>query len=223
MLFIIRNNFLNATDEYFIDIFSFDGSTLTQVASTQYAPAFTLSLPSAVKFSPSGNFVAVGGRTTSDSNELQIYSYYGGSLSLVTGYDYSTTGSIHDFSWDPSGNYIAIGGNSPTNGNELQFIKFDGSSALSLVTSQNFGAEINGVAWSPDGKSVAVGGRTFDSGHNHTEIYSVTYRFNSSQQALSNGLVFGNTALGSSSDLDVFLLAGAYVQLNGLLNYDPST
>ena len=41
-----------------------------------------------------------------------------------------------------------------------------------------------------------------------------------SEQAISNGVVFGNAKFGSSYDATVKLLAGANVMVDGLINYD---
>ncbi|MBX9831120.1 WD40 repeat domain-containing protein [Candidatus Babeliales bacterium] len=200
-------------------LYSFNGSTLSLATSIDFGGAS--SFIGAVVFNPAGNFLAVGGLLPTSTFELQIYSFYGGSLTLIDSKDYSTsaTGEVREIAWDPSGNYIAIVGREPINGDEIQFYKFDGS-ALTLVTSSNYGTAAIGVAWSHDGKYVAIGGNVPDSGHDEFEIYSTTFRFDTSTQALTNGLVFGNSALGSTSDVDVFFLAGARVQLDGKLFYN---
>ncbi|MBY0352900.1 hypothetical protein K2W90_00875 [Candidatus Babeliales bacterium] len=221
ILILIYSDMLTAIpNTYVLELFSFDGTSLS---SLQFIDSNTDSdTEYSVAFNPSGNFIALGRRASvSTTNELEIYSYYGGSLTLAAGYDYSSSsGNVRTVAWDPSGTFLAIGGTTPTNSNELHIIKFDGSSSLSLLASINYGSIINSLSWSPDGKSIALAGNTPGSGHATMEVYSVAYRFDTSTQALTNGINFGNSTLGSSSDLDVFFLAGARVELNGKLFYN---
>ncbi|QQR48897.1 WD40 repeat domain-containing protein [bacterium] len=197
-----------------IRLYTWNGTTLTLKTSVDYGAANGVNY---IEFDPSGLNVAVGGQGPTNSNELQIYRFNGSTLLLVTSVDYGT--AVNEVHWDPSGRYLAVGGTGPTNSNELQFYKFDGTS-LSLITSNDYGTAINGLSWSADGATIAVGGQTATAGHNEIEVYNIAYRFDTSLQALTNGINFGNSALGSTFDLNVYVLAGARAELDGLLFYN---
>ncbi|QQR48901.1 WD40 repeat domain-containing protein [bacterium] len=197
-----------------IRMYTWDGTTLTLKTSVDYGAANGINY---IEFDPSGFNVAVGGQGPTNGNELQIYRFNGSTLLLVASVDYGT--AVNEVHWDPSGRYLAVGGTAPTNGNELQFYRFDGAS-LSLITSQDYGTAINGLSWSADGATLAIGGQTTTTGHNEIETYSIAYRFDTLPQALTNGIIFGNSALGISSDLDVYFLAGARIELSGMFFYN---
>ena len=50
-------------------------------------------------------------------------------------------------------------------------------------------------------------------------MYSIDYRRVTSE----NAFTFGNSALGSEHDLDVKILAGARVDVQGMINYDNAS
>ncbi|MBX9830383.1 WD40 repeat domain-containing protein [Candidatus Babeliales bacterium] len=203
-------------------IYSFNGSSLTLVTSVTYGAAASVL---AVKFSPDGHFLAVGGNGPTNGNELQVYSFNGTTCALVDSLNYGTQISPNSVQWDSTGRYISLSGRVPTNGNEFQIFQFNGSS-LTLVTSSNYGSNSNGHAetsWSKDGKYIALCGQGPAAGHDEIEVYSVSYRFDTTTQALTNGLTLGNSVLGSSFDLDTYVLSGATVNLAGQLFYDSTS
>ncbi len=201
-----------------IHVYSFNGSTLTDLTSISYSTANSVQY---VEFDQAGLNIAVGGQSPTSGNELQIYRFNGTSLQLIASANYGTI--IQELHWDPSGHYLVIGGNSPDNGNELQFYQFNGTT-LSLISNFNYGtgASINGLSWSADGAMLALGGQTSGAGNNEIEVYSIAYRFDTTRQGLSSGLSFGNSVLGSTYDLHAYLFSGSYIQLYGVLNYDPA-
>lgn len=114
----------------------------------------------AVKWHPSGAFLAVG--TNSTLNELMVYPF-----NLVTGalgtrtirsLANSRIVSNDALSWSPGGNLIVVGMNNRTTVGAAEVIvcSFDGSS-LTITTSAEVGATVNTVDWSPTGTYVAVG------------------------------------------------------------------
>ncbi|MBY0353686.1 WD40 repeat domain-containing protein [Candidatus Babeliales bacterium] len=202
-------------------VYSFNGSSLTLVTSVTYGSSSVL----AVKFSPDGNFLAVGGNSPTNGNELQVYSFNGTTCTLVDSKDYGLQIGPNSVQWDSTGRYISLSGRAPTNSNEFQIFQFNGSS-LTLVTSSNYGSNSNGHAdtsWSKDGKYLALCGQGPAGGHAQIEVYSVSYRFDTTTQALTNGLTLGNSASGSSFDLDAYVLSGATVNLAGQLFYDSTS
>jgi hypothetical protein len=68
-------------------------------------------------------------------------------------------------------------------------------------------------AWHPTGRYLAAVGK--DGSNLYYYILSVGYTTPASPQALTNSIVFGNAAGGSSSNLKVKLLSGARVEVRG--------
>ncbi|MFH1254582.1 MAG: hypothetical protein V1646_04080 [bacterium] len=192
-----------------IQVYSFNGSSLTLVAFQVYGESVY-----SINWSPDGRYLAALGYIPSGS-KIQVYSFNGASLTLVVSQDYGNFAS--SVNWSPDGRYLAIG--SASIATQLQVYSFYGSS-LTLVASQDYGNFASSVNWSPDARYLAVGGQTSDSGHNEIEVYILQYGPETQIQALSNSIVFGNSDLGSSYDLNVRVLAGAQVTVDGLLNCD---
>ncbi len=168
-----------------LQVYSFNGTTLTAVTSQRYGDMIR-----SVAWSPDGNYLAVGGQNPSmfggvaNTNELQVYSFNGSTLTVITSQDYGS--DVRSVAWSPDGLYLAVGGSAPSkfggvaNTNELQIYSFDGST-LTAVTSQDYGSGVYSVAWSPDGLSLAVGGispSTFGGVANTNELQ--IYSFNGS-------------------------------------------
>ncbi len=196
-----------------IQIYNFNGSALTLVTSRDYGNWVV-----SINWSPDGRYLAVGGETPPSGKEIQIYSFNGSTSTLVASQAYGA--AITSINWSPDGRYLAVGGVSPDSGNEIQIYSFNGS-ALTLVTSQDYGANsVSAVNWSPDGRYLAIGGDVASAGHDEIEVYTLQYGPDNQKQALSNSIVFGNSIAGSASDLNVKLLSGADVSVDGIVNYD---
>ena len=73
----------------------------------------------------------------------------------------------------------------------------------------------NLAAWSSDGNFISVVG-----GSNALQVFKVNYVPDTSIQAISNGVVFGNSSKGAAYDATVNILAGANIMVDGLVNYD---
>ncbi|MFH1254580.1 MAG: hypothetical protein V1646_04070 [bacterium] len=193
-------------------VYGFDGSSLSLVDE---AGSFN-SLDS-INWSSDGLYLALG-----VDGEIQVYEFYDSSLGFLTNEIYGN--DVSSVNWSPDGRYLAIGGGYPDPGHELlEIYSFDGSD-ITITTSEYLGTEeagfVKSVNWSADGKKLAVGGSTFQYDHGEVEIYTLQYGPETQTQALSNSIVFGNSALGSGYDLNVRVLAGAQVAVDGLLNDD---
>ena len=150
-------------------------------------------------------------------DEIQIYKFNGSALTLVASRNYNS--EVKSIKWSPDGRYLAIGGYMPVSADKLQICSFNGS-ALTVVVIQAFGLYAYSLDWSFDGRYLAVGGYSPTTGHNTLEAYTLRYGPETQTQAISNSIVFGNSALGSDYDLNVRVLAGAQVNVDGLLNCD---
>jgi WD40 repeat protein len=167
------------TSNFEIQIYSFNGSSLTLVDSKDYGGSG--SDVWAITWSPDDQFLALGGNAPTSGNEIQIYSFNGSSLNLVDSKDYGTT--IYAIDWSPDGRFLAIGGDAPTSGDEIQIYSFNGTS-LHFLTSQNYDLTVRAVNWSPDGRFLAIGGNG-----NPVRIYS----FNGTSLTLIDSKSYGTT------------------------------
>jgi WD40 repeat protein len=206
-------------------VYRFSGLALTAVASQDYG-----SIIRALAWSPDGQYVAIGGNWPTNSDELQIYRFNGITLNAITtqGYGTSSTTDIYSIAWSPDGCYLAISGrNAATfggsaNTDELQIYQFNGSS-IRPITSQSFGAspEVFSTAWSPDGQFLASGGYGFD-GANELWINKISFGNETATQSFDKSIIFGNSAQNDATyDLEIHVLSGANVQINGKIYHDP--
>ncbi|MBX9831121.1 WD40 repeat domain-containing protein [Candidatus Babeliales bacterium] len=197
-------------------IYSFNGTSLTVVNSINLV--FGAALPDAaqIAWSPNGLFYAVTARNTNTSGDpvVAVYSFNGTSQRLITTVSGGASLGYNAATWSPDGVHLAVGRS--VNSGNFQIYKFD-SSSLTLVQTISLGNnEYMSTSWSSDGSLLAF----IRSSSSELDIYTVSYTTESTTQALTNGINFGNSTLGSTSDLDVFLLAGARVELNGKLFYN---
>ncbi len=148
-------------DEF--QIFKFDraAGTLTSITGLLSGAGVIIF---SVKWSPDGQYVAVGGVniTGGTGNEFQIFRFdrVAGALTSVTG---ALSGTVRSVDWSPDGKYIAVGGASITGGteDEVQIFRFDrATGTLTSVTGALSGPtdSVFSVDWSPDGQYIAVGG-----------------------------------------------------------------
>ncbi len=192
-----------------LQVFTFNGtSTPAQVGSN----ATTATAPTAVAFSPDGQFIAV---TNTTGPNLQVFSYNGTSTPTQVGSNATTSTTPNAVSWSPNGRFIAVtcGGTG-----FLQIFSFNGVTTPTQVGSNlTVGTTPDGVAWSPRGNMLAV----VNNGSSTLQIFLISTIKTANAQALSNCIVFGNSALGSTADLNVQLLGGARIEVTGAL-YDNS-
>mgnify|MGYP002410524493 FL=1 len=188
-----------------LGIFSFDG----QNTPTQVGGFASVGLrPESVSWSPDCRFLCV---VNYGANTLQILSFDGINTPLQVGTN-STTGSNPILaSWSPDGASVVVVSNI------LQIFSFNGSGTPTKVGSDIYtGLNPAAAFWSKDGNFIAV----VNSGENTLQVFKPNYLSNRFVQAISNGFVFGNSELGAAYDATVNLLAGANVNVDGLVNYD---
>ncbi|MFH1319429.1 MAG: hypothetical protein ABII90_02090, partial [Bacteroidota bacterium] len=188
-------------------VYSWNGSSLSKVESKD----FNLRALS-VAWSPDGKFLAA--HVSDLADELIVYSWNGSNLNQL---DSKAAGSrSYYFSWSPDGKYLAIADDNDPN--DLIVYSWNGS-ALNQIISEDFGIAGKSADWSPDGNYLAVGG---DNGDNDLIVYQVNYNVSESAQPLNYSIIFGNAAKGSEYDLDVNVLSGAQVILDGVAWFDNS-
>jgi hypothetical protein len=93
-------------------------------------------------------------------------------------------------------------------------------SGVTLVGSTStFGTVATTVAWSSDSRYVLVGGT--NTGSNYLTVYPTNFVEPAvNTQGFTNGLLFGNKALGSAYDADVQILGNATVAIKGMVRDD---
>ncbi|MFA5075126.1 MAG: hypothetical protein WC436_03405 [Candidatus Babeliales bacterium] len=146
----------------FLKIYRFDGSNFKFITSAQYYSTIAAATGiKAISWHPSGKYLSVGGYKQSNGSELQIYSFDGSNLTLLTSQNFQT---INTANWSPNGKYVAIGGYTTLANNDLIIYNFSNQS-LTITVSANFekyqspdAAQMNTAHWSPDGNYISAGG-----------------------------------------------------------------
>lgn len=192
-----------------LQVYSFTPpSTLSQVSSTTLG-----SNVYSLQWSPDGRFIALI-RIDTD-NLLQIYSFKGrGAPLLVGSINTGVSSNPLGFSWTPDGKYLIVCFAGTTN--NIRMYSFTGNGNPTLVGQTSLAAGGIGINVSPDGKYLCVGGLSSA----NLYVYRINYNNTTEVQTLSNSVVFGNSALGASYDLNVRGLSEAQIEIDGLLNYD---
>ncbi|MFH1254581.1 MAG: WD40 repeat domain-containing protein [bacterium] len=191
-------------------IYTFNNNSLTLITSLDLSGIGYGTL--SVNWSPDGHSVAI-----CVGYVIQIYNFTGSSTSLLASQSYGN--SAYEINWSPDGHMLAVGGPTSNESAQIHIYKFTGSS-LNLLATQACAGIACSVDWSIDSLLLGVGNYNPSSGHNEIEVYTLQYGPETDTQALSNSIVFGNSSLGSDYDLNVRLLAGAQVVVDGILNND---
>ena len=195
----------NSTSNY-VQIFSFNGSSIGGVANLILNDGTYRGL--GVAWSPDGRFLAA---VTAFNYYLYVWRFNGTStvpllVSLQIGAE------LRCVDWSPDGRFLMV-----TNygGSSLSFYRFNGTGVSGINTVATV-ASPTGARWSPDGNSVAVEGGA-------ARVYRVNYLYSTqSPQGFSNGLLFGNSALGSAYNVNVQVNGGARVELKGKIKDDSA-
>jgi WD40 repeat protein len=191
-------------------IYTFNNNSLTLVTALDLSGIGYGTL--SVNWSPDGHSVAIG-----VGNTIQIYYFTGSSVSLLASQDYGNY--IYEVNWSPDGHMLAVGGPTSNESAQIHIYRFSGSS-LNLLATQACAGIARSVDWSIDSLLLGVGNYNPSSGHNEIEVYTLQYGPETEVQSISNSIVFGNSVLGSSYDLNARGLANAQIEIDGLVNYD---
>ncbi len=154
-----------------VQIFSFDGESLTGVTSVNQDADVTT-----VQWSPDGNYLAVGtevgpvysGGGITAGDELQLFSF-NKTTGVLTGFAGIDEGvGVKSVRWSPDGTYLAVATQSTptytdsgiTGGDELQVFRFDGTSLVGVgsydqSSSSFYYTDI--LAWHSNGRYLSYG------------------------------------------------------------------
>ena len=121
-----------------------------------------------VDWSCDDKYIASGKNDNGGDNELNIFSFDGGSLTSRAGVNLSL--DVRSLSWNPSSYDVAIATNEIGVGNPLRIYKYIPPTSLTLTASDHFDSQGGrAVAWTGDGKYLAA-----SMVNNHMRVYSFT-------------------------------------------------
>ena len=195
-----------------IRVYAFDGVLLTELAVGKNLGQDVLS----VCWSPDGLYLAAG--LSSDGggeSELRVYKFYRRRLAeLGVGQNLGKAVTSVAFSCD--GAYISVGLSSGS-GNEIRVFKFDGDTLTEATeAAQELSQDVNTIVFSPDGGYFAAGLSQGDD--NEIRVYS----FGDKDYTWTDtAVIFGDSSQ-VDSDLSVYVLGGAHVEIDGVIADDSS-
>ena len=194
-----------------LKVYAFNGITLIELSAC--SKDFSVGVYG-LSWSPDGRYIAVGG--SDDAGDLKVYIFNGISLNELLGCTKYVASSVSKLSWSPDGRYIAVPANN--NSEDLMVYIFDGLSLGGISgCTKPFGSSAHAISWRADQKYLAVNGSNTP---NDLVVYETGFILDPDQQAFSNSIVLGNSSLGLDYDVNLKLLSGAYVEVDGMLNYD---
>ncbi len=189
-----------------------------------------------VAWSPDGQYLGVGTNLNAVPEDLpgdpefMIYRFDETTLTGVASLDgvvgIDVPQRVMKAKWSPDGKYILLARDNFNNG-RITLLSFDGTSLVSafeinLQTTVSPYPYPQDISWIADGKYVAVGmgvgpipAADNIAPDRELRIYEVGYRFDTTDQTFSNGIIFGDSKIGSVGELDVHVLAGAQVEIDG--------
>ena len=171
-----------------------------------------------VAWSPDGNYLATTG-LVSGTGTMYVYSVNSAATSLTQISVLSFGTSARTVKWSSDGRFLLVGGNDTASRDLILYIEFP---SLTFIQTISFGTYIYSADVHPNGLYLAAGGYTTapSTPYYTLNIANIAYGQETTPQAISNSIVFGNSAAGSASDLSVQLLSGANVSVDGIINYD---
>ena len=198
-------------------LYSFNGVSLDSVTSVSFGSSNTV----ASRWSSDGRFLAIGG-TLQDPfhDDLQIFYFdiANEKLDLITTADPFDSG-VKNADWSADGRYLVVGG-SDSSGSDYILYEFNGSSLNLIGSGLNLADDIWSVKFSKDQNFLFTTLKNPVPPYQEIQIFRVDYGPETQTQSIYNSIVFGNSELGSDYDVNLKLLSDAYVEVDGMLNYD---
>jgi WD40 repeat protein len=200
-------------------VYAFNGASLSLTSIISGGPGNGTS----VAWSPDGRFFVFGW-----DNSGIGYGYitaFNGTSSFINFYNCPLGTQVNAVSFSPNGRYLLLCGVNTGSGQGTYALYAVNYPNAVLLSQQTFGTVATTVAWSPDSRYVLVGGT--NTGSNYLTVYPTNFvEPASNTQGFSNGLLFGNKALGaaqglgSAYDANVQVLSSATVKVKGKIKDD---
>lgn len=179
-------------------VYGWNGSSLSSLATEDFS-----SYSNSVDWSPDGRYLAVGG--SNGTKDLIVYGWNGSSLNEIATKD--AVNWISSSKWSPDGKYLVVGLYNSTS--DLVVYDWDGENLNELLV-ETLDSIVASIDWTSDGKYLALG-------KSNLIIYENLFKFDTTPQVYFNGIIWGNSSLGSDYNLGVHLNAGSRVELYGKL------
>jgi WD40 repeat protein len=201
-----------------LQVYSFNGTTLSLLAATQ------LSIPRAgsgawmVKFSPDGNYLAVGIDIATDGYSTRVYRFNGTSLTLLPNAETPNGYQTSCVSWSSDGRYLAASGYVPP----LIVYQFT-SETLTPIWSVNGGGGLAyPVAFSPIDNAFAIGCNDAGFDANNRAFHNYIYNFDGIKASYAADTVWWppNPSIWNAPNYLAWRPDGKYVAVGGNASYD---
>ncbi|MBD3195916.1 MAG: hypothetical protein GF317_12715, partial [Candidatus Lokiarchaeota archaeon] len=180
----------------------------------QYNFGGTGSTVYSVAWNPDGRYFATG-FDNGTNHYAEILGFGGNSISNLD-VRVSYGNAAYSVDWFNDGRYIIVGGDNSGNDITIYQPDIDNFNLISITT-KSFGNSAKSVKFSNDAIYVLAGG---DNSPNDVQVYQVQQGPDTNTQAVSSSIIFGNSILGSDYNVDIRLLSGAFVSVDGILNID---
>jgi DNA-binding beta-propeller fold protein YncE len=191
-----------------LKVYQFTGSTPTQVGSS----ASVSSVCQSCAWSPDGKYITVITYTGSDN--VGIFSFSGDTPTLVG--TYASAGNTPFYcAWSPDGRYILTTNNGD---NTLSVFSFYGGTPTKIGSDVSTDSGPYYCSWAENGRFVACNNLT----EGTVKVFSVNYKADTYAQPMTNSIIWGNSTLGDSYNLDINVLSGARVEITGNVYHDAT-
>jgi Tol biopolymer transport system component len=186
-------------------IYDWDGVVLTLLDSVTYG----VGNAHKIVWSPDGRYVVL-----TQSDKISLYEWNGFSLTLL--FTENIAGGCIGASWSPDSRFLAL---AIYGLDKIVIYEFNGIE-LTVVANVFSVYQARAVSWKHDGNYLIFSGSLTDFGNAAIKIAQVNYDALTYAPSYNNGFITGDSINGSESDLDLFLLSGAVLDIQGTVMYD---
>jgi len=168
-----------------------------------------------LNWSPDGNYLALGA-SNGDVKVLTLAQVKNNASGVyLFSADIGGAARINALHWNPDGRYIALG----QSDNRVKILGLH-ANILASNTTPLFNYlntyQVWEVKWSPDGAYLAIGDNS-----GLLKVFPTNYTTETASQVFTTGVIFGDSSQASGAgNLDVKILGGAQVSIDGYVMYD---
>lgn len=206
----------NIENEQMLELLNIDNDDISVVNTItrsipnliQKSRTTTSAYPSAITFSPLGNFVAI-----ISNGSFQTFSVSASGILSSTAISTRTI-AASSISWSPVGNYIAVADNSANYAIRVYGVDATGHITSSEISHTNLGTSFYSgqVTWSPSGKYIAVNGINLSTSKHSIKIFGIDTKGHISSSVISSLVITPNAVI-AWSPLSNFILMTDYSKI----------